>query len=57
MLVKFISTFYHIFAVTFLLGVQRLRDIALKEQAKISNDGTGITPTLLGLANSLSRFV
>lgn len=36
---------------------QRLRDISLKEEMKISNDAVGTTPTLLGLANSLSRFV
>ncbi|KAF3446227.1 hypothetical protein FNV43_RR11406 [Rhamnella rubrinervis] len=36
--------------------LKRLRDIALKEQAKIRNDGMGITPTLLGLANSLSSL-
>lgn len=36
---------------------QRLRDIALKKEMKIREDGISTTPTLLGLANSLSRFV
>ncbi|CAB4296421.1 unnamed protein product [Prunus armeniaca] len=34
----------------------RLRDISLKEEMKISNDAIGTTPTLLGLANSLSSL-
>ncbi|KAM6544138.1 hypothetical protein CsatB_008585 [Cannabis sativa] len=36
--------------------LRRLRDIALKEQTKMSNAGTGFTPTLLGLTNSLSSL-
>ncbi|XP_024017074.1 gamma-tubulin complex component 5 isoform X2 [Morus notabilis] len=36
--------------------LRRLRDIALKEQTKMSNAGTGTTPTLLGLTNSLSSL-
>ncbi|XP_015884769.1 uncharacterized protein LOC107420350 isoform X2 [Ziziphus jujuba] len=36
--------------------LKRLRDIALTEEIKISNDGAGIAPTLLGLANSLSSL-
>lgn len=51
----FISDF--ILILRYLLLGQRLRDIALTEEIKISNDGAGIAPTLLGLANSLSRFV
>lgn len=48
---SFFSSFFYLFL------SQRLRDIALKEQTKMSNAGTGFTPTLLGLTNSLSRFV
>ncbi|TXG52340.1 hypothetical protein EZV62_021509 [Acer yangbiense] len=36
------------------LWEQKLRDIALKEEMKISESNIGITSTLLGLANSLS---
>lgn len=35
---------------------QRLRDIALKEEIKLNDAGSGTTPTLMGLAGSLSRF-
>ena len=36
---------------------QRLRNIALKEETSTSNADGVTTPTLLGLANSLSRFL
>lgn len=36
--------------------LKRLRDIALKEEMKISDADIGTTPTLLGLANSLSSL-
>lgn len=36
---------------------QRLRSIALKEEMKICEPNVGISTTLLGLANSLSRLV
>ncbi|XP_019058317.1 PREDICTED: gamma-tubulin complex component 5-like isoform X2 [Tarenaya hassleriana] len=36
--------------------LQILRDIALKEEAKISNSEIGVTPTLLGLTSSLSSL-
>lgn len=35
--------------------LKRLRDIALSEEGKISNSNPRTVPTLLGLANSLSR--
>ncbi|KAL5558187.1 hypothetical protein UlMin_034398 [Ulmus minor] len=36
--------------------LRRLRDIAQKEQMKMSDVGAGFSPTLLGLANSLSSL-
>ncbi|WCJ25224.1 Spc97 / Spc98 family of spindle pole body (SBP) component [Euphorbia peplus] len=36
--------------------LQKLRDIALKEEVKICNCNVGITPTLLGLSSSLSSL-
>ncbi|KAK4746251.1 hypothetical protein SAY87_012563 [Trapa incisa] len=36
--------------------IKRLRDIALKEEMKISNSNSETTPTLLGLASSLSSL-
>lgn len=42
---------------TFLFLEQRLRDVALKEEENISNFNGETSPTLLGLASSLSRFV
>lgn len=37
--------------------IQRLRDVALKEEMKMSNSNGQTAPTLLGLANSLSRYL
>ncbi|KAJ7958118.1 Gamma-tubulin complex component [Quillaja saponaria] len=36
--------------------LKKLRDVALKEEMKMSNGDNGITPTLLGLANSISSL-
>ncbi|KAI6688966.1 hypothetical protein NL676_025794 [Syzygium grande] len=36
--------------------ITRLRQIALKEEIQMSNSHSGMTPTLLGLANSLSSL-
>ncbi|GAV69020.1 Spc97_Spc98 domain-containing protein [Cephalotus follicularis] len=44
------------FSCSVMAWLKRLRDIALKEEMKISNSDVGITPTLLGLASSLSSL-
>ncbi|KAL4590979.1 hypothetical protein LXL04_003927 [Taraxacum kok-saghyz] len=36
---------------------QKLRDIALMEEVKMNNSKTGTAPTILGLGNSLTRYV
>jgi len=37
--------------------MQRLRNVALKEEVSMNNADGVFTPTLLGFKNSLSRFV
>uniref|UniRef100_A0A1J3J9P4 Uncharacterized protein n=1 Tax=Noccaea caerulescens TaxID=107243 RepID=A0A1J3J9P4_NOCCA len=37
--------------------LERLRDIALDEEVKINKSNVTVTPTLLGLTSSLSRYV
>ncbi|XP_068329347.1 uncharacterized protein [Pyrus communis] len=44
------------FACSVSAWLKRLRDIALKKEMKIREDGISTTPTLLGLANSLSSL-
>lgn len=44
------------FASSITAWLQRLRDIALKEEMKIHDSSVGTTPTLLGLASSLSSL-
>lgn len=44
------------FACSVSAWIKRLRDIALKEEMKISDADIGTTPTLLGLVNSLSSL-
>ncbi|KAL6317916.1 hypothetical protein AAG906_030956 [Vitis piasezkii] len=44
------------FACSISTWLKRLRDVALKEETKISNSNIGTTPTLLGLASGLSSL-
>ncbi|GAA0157206.1 non-motor microtubule binding protein [Lithospermum erythrorhizon] len=44
------------FAFSISSWLRRLRDVALKEEEKITSDGSTTTPTLLGLSSSLSSL-